>query len=377
MARMESYTILIEAQRPDEVEAVRRALGDADIPFRSGLMPDVPPRVIFSVPSDRVAHARAAIVGHVPTHGWIEDRDDDALPRAPGLAPPDERTSRRRPAPAVGADPDERVSVTRRAVTAEEAMDGLDEILGEALGLVATDLVPEPPDRTRSPHAERPADEGAVPGDSGEDERARFPARSFALAASLVVFHAVLVLVTGGAGDVGRELLDRGVLLRGSTLAEPWRLLTSLALHADLRHVLANGLSTVVFAVPLLEWVGLRRAAGIYLAAGVGGSLTALSLARVGQGFLGSSGAVAGLFGAWAVLALERARHADLPRRARIRALGIAFLVLPGLLTPFTPDGKPISVASHIGGLVTGMLVGALLSGLVARLQGDDPLFDA
>lgn len=178
----------------------------------------------------------------------------------------------------------------------------------------------------------------------------------------LILLHLALAFWSGGPLPPGRELLTQGGLLRGATLEQPWRLLTSLFLHSGPAHALWNGLSTLVFAVPLLGSLGLTRTALIYLVSGLGGGLAALQFAAPGTLIVGSSGAVAGLFGAWVVLTLRRARRATLGRRERIRALGIAMLVLPALVQPHTAAGEPISVSSHIGGLVTGMLIGAFLS---------------
>ena len=85
---------------------------------------------------------------------------------------------------------------------------------------------------------------------------------------------------------------------------------------------------------------------------------------------IGSSGAVAGLFGAWVVVTFRWARREALERRARIRTMGIALLFLPSLLNPVTSSGQPISVSSHLGGLATGMVVGALLSSRMAPRDG-------
>jgi rhomboid protease GluP len=182
------------------------------------------------------------------------------------------------------------------------------------------------------------------------------------IVAAVIALHLLLVLAVD-AGLLSRQaIVEQGALRRGATLVEPWRLVTSLVLHSSVRHVLANGLSMLVFAVPLLGWVGLPRAAMVYLAAGIGGGITAVALADFGVSILGSSGAVAGLFGAWVVLALERASLADLPGRARLRTAGIALLVLPSLVNPLTAEGRPVSVSSHLGGALTGMLVGMALS---------------
>jgi len=192
------------------------------------------------------------------------------------------------------------------------------------------------------------------------------------LVAALVLVHLGLVFWGSGPFPPGRELLLRGGLLRGATLEQPWRLATSLFLHSDPAHALWNGLSTLVFAVPLLSGLGFARTTLIYVVSGLGGGLAALYFADPGTLILGSSGAVAGLFGAWTVLTLRRARRLPLVGRQRVRTLGIAVLVLPSLLQPATAAGQPISVSSHLGGLVTGMLIGAVLSVGLAPEGGEE-----
>ncbi len=194
-----------------------------------------------------------------------------------------------------------------------------------------------------------------------------FPWGAVRAAGAVVLLHLAIVFWTGGPLPGGHAALDAGLLVAGRTLAEPWRLLTSLFLHADPTHALSNGVSMLVFAVPLIVELGYRRTILIYLAAGIGGGLTALSFAREGTAILGSSGAVAGLFGAWVSWRLARAHAAVLPWRARVRAIGIGMLVLPSFLTPMTPSGHPVSVGSHVGGLLTGMAIGAILHRSLTR----------
>ncbi len=167
-----------------------------------------------------------------------------------------------------------------------------------------------------------------------------------------------------------------GALLKGRMLDEPWRVFTALFLHSGPVHAFWNGASTLVFAVPLLTDRGYALTGLVYFASGLGGSLTALHFAPGGTLIIGSSGAVAGLFGAWMVLALRRDRWAPLGWRARIRTLGIAMLVVPSLLGPLSATGQSISVSSHLGGLATGMAIGALLSSGLPRLRArpDDGL---
>jgi len=189
-----------------------------------------------------------------------------------------------------------------------------------------------------------------------------FPWPEIRTVAAVVLAHLALLFASGGHSPLLPGLREGGAILAGRTLAEPWRLISAMFLHVDLRHVFWNGVSMLVFAVPLLLYLGRRRTGLIYLAAGVGGGICAAWLARPGTLILGSSGAVAGLFGAWVVLTLRRARQARLGWRGRVRSLGIALLVLPSLLSPTNAQGHPVSVASHVGGLLTGMLIGGVIS---------------
>jgi rhomboid protease GluP len=200
----------------------------------------------------------------------------------------------------------------------------------------------------------------------------RFPAGELLGVSTLVLVHLSIVVWAERAGEAGWSLVRQGALLAGRTMEEPWRLLTSLLLHGDPQHVLWNGLSMAVFAVPLLADLGILRTLAIYLAAGVGGGIAAVSFAPTGSSIIGSSGAVSGLFGAWVVMTLWRARATDLPRRSRIRALGLAMLVLPSLLNPLSSTGRPVSISSHVGGLATGMLIGALLARSFAVSQPEE-----
>lgn len=197
---------------------------------------------------------------------------------------------------------------------------------------------------------------------------ARFPAGAVQAAAGLALAHLLVVLWAASPWNPGIDVAGRFGLSRETALAEPWRFLTYLAVHADARHAFWNGVSLVVFAVPLIEWLGRPRALLVYLAAGAGGGWVGLQLLDPGVRLVGCSGAVAGLFGAWILLTLRRARVERL-WRGRMRTWGIAALYLPSLLQPQTADGRPISVGAHVGGLVTGMAIGALLARLVWRVE--------
>lgn len=198
-----------------------------------------------------------------------------------------------------------------------------------------------------------------------------FPWHPVLVCAGIVAIHVGIALALRAWPDLGNAVLRSGAL-GGIAMIEPWRFVTSLWLHSGPRHVLWNGVAMIVFAVPLIQQVGYWRTAAIYLGSGIGGGMTAVAFAPAGTFVIGSSGAVAGLFGAWAVMKWAAAGSGSLAWRIRIRAAGIGLLVLPSLLTPETPDGRAISVESHVGGFVTGMVVGAVIAfGLIGRLRGE------
>jgi membrane associated rhomboid family serine protease len=190
------------------------------------------------------------------------------------------------------------------------------------------------------------------------DEDAAFPVAPLVAASALFLLHFGIVLFAVGASPSIHRLAALGGLVTGGTLRQPFRLVTSLFLHADPSHALWNGVSMLAFAVPLIVRQGYLRTSAIYLAAGIAGCLASLATTTAGTVTIGSSGAVAGLFGAWVADALLRAREHPMSRRARIRTAGIALLVLPSLLQPATPSGDAISVASHLGGLAVGLALG-------------------
>jgi len=199
---------------------------------------------------------------------------------------------------------------------------------------------------------------------------ARFPAGAVQIVAAVLLLHVGLVGWILGPGPPGAELFRAAGLVPERIGAEPWRLITAMFLHVDLAHALWNGLSMLIFAVPLLTRLGVARTALIYLVAGIGGGLTAVAFARDGTVIIGSSGAVAGLFGGWIVYTLVATRHDAPGWRYRVRILGVALLFLPSLLNPTTSTGQSVSVTSHLGGLLTGMLIGALISARMV-LRGD------
>ena len=85
------------------------------------------------------------------------------------------------------------------------------------------------------------------------EERARFPRRAVAAVLAVVAFHLMIVAWMELGFPPGRGLIVYGGLEKGAVLSQPWRLVTSLAVHSSFPHALWNGVSMLVFAVPLIS----------------------------------------------------------------------------------------------------------------------------
>lgn len=128
-----------------------------------------------------------------------------------------------------------------------------------------------------------------------------------------------------------------------------YRLLTSMFLHFGVVHFALN--MWVLYLVgPALERVlGRVRFAALYLLSGLGGSALSYALGPVSEVAAGASGAVFGLFAAFAVV--QRRRGGDLS--------GIGATIVLNLVFTFAVPN--IDWRGHVGGLITGALVATAL----------------
>ncbi|GEM_PF-512295 len=154
-------------------------------------------------------------------------------------------------------------------------------------------------------------------------------------------------------------------IMDGAALAhgEWWRLFTATWLHADLAHLAMNA----IFGFLFLGLVMGRYGPGVgvlaaYLA-GVGGNVTSWLVYGDSHRGLGASGVVMGALGLLTIqsVALLKRRNAN---TFRLFASGI-FAGL--LLFVFLGVSLESDVVAHLGGFITGLLLGSLLA-LAPRL---------
>jgi rhomboid protease GluP len=196
-----------------------------------------------------------------------------------------------------------------------------------------------------------------------EQGMSHWPSCTIAIAGSLIAAFAWQCIES--AGDSGTGVIQTFALDRESVRAgQWWRLLTCTGLHGGFGHLFGNLSALYVLGMALEHAVGPARVLVAYLVSGIGGSL--LSIALNPGPSVGASGAVFGMLGMTATV-LFRHRTSIAVRDRRIYGVLVAWMiysVATGLLSPMIDNG------AHIGGLVTGILLGLGLGGSLRVLQG-------
>jgi membrane associated rhomboid family serine protease len=144
--------------------------------------------------------------------------------------------------------------------------------------------------------------------------------------------------------QTGQDLLGPG----GISAGEYYRLVTSMFLHLGPLHLLTNMWALWVLGRTLEAVLGPIRFLVLYLVAGLGGSV-AVYLFSPYPGGAGASGAIFGLFSALFII-LKRLRR-DTSSIIPLLVINLAISFVPG-----------ISLAAHLGGLVTGAIVAFALA---------------
>jgi rhomboid protease GluP len=181
------------------------------------------------------------------------------------------------------------------------------------------------------------------------------------LIAATVIISLSAILSTEGAFLYDAFELDKLKVAAG----EYWRLFTVTLLHGSpeagffipsLMHLGFN-MYALYLVGPIVErWWGGLRFLVFYLACAAGGSIGSFVFGG-DQPSVGASGAIFGLFGL--LLAANRIHH-PVDRQGRYLVQQLGGLILINILFGFAIPG--IDNAAHLGGLATGLWLGALLA---------------
>ncbi len=185
--------------------------------------------------------------------------------------------------------------------------------------------------------------------------------------ANVLIF---LAMVSAGLGFMSfgaKDLIDWGANYKPLTEnGQWWRLLSSMFLHGGFMHLLGNMYGLLFAGIFLEPVMGRKKYAWSYLATGIAAS--AVSLWWHGAMVsVGASGAIFGLYGIFVVLLLTK----SLP------ALNMAFLVnvlvFVGYNLVLGMSGG-IDNAAHLGGLLSGVIIGLIIYPGVKENQYELPV---
>jgi membrane associated rhomboid family serine protease len=170
------------------------------------------------------------------------------------------------------------------------------------------------------------------------------------IAVNAAVFAWTVVTSGSLARNAAAPLFHQWALVPGAVAdGEWWRLVTGGFLHFGPIHLLFNMMALWVIGRDVETALGHGRFLAVYLVSLIGGSAAVMLLTAPGANVAGASGAVFGLMGALAVLL----------RRLRVPLGQVGGLIAVNLAITFLLPG--ISVAGHLGGLVTGAAATAAL----------------
>jgi membrane associated rhomboid family serine protease len=189
---------------------------------------------------------------------------------------------------------------------------------------------------------------------------------------SINVVVAIVSFLTGGIGSVagggmggllgsGTSLTEWGSVIGSAVYGNPavehgiahgewYRLITAMFLHYGLLHLGLNMYALWVLGRDLERVLGPLRFTALYLLAGLGGNVAAYLFSAPNAATAGASTAVFGLMaGIFVVL-----------RRLKLSVAPILPIIVINIVFTFTVAS--ISVAGHLGGLVVGAIVAAILA---------------
>jgi len=183
------------------------------------------------------------------------------------------------------------------------------------------------------------------------------------IAINVAVYVILLILSVAAGGLEPLGGINEGILINAGAQVNPlvaqgqvWRIFTAMFLHLNLLHIGLNMLS-LFFIGGVVELVyGKWRYLVIYLGSGIVGGIVTYFL-QPGAAAVGASGAIFGVFGALGVFYFVN-RQA-LGRYGTGAITNWLFWLGLNLVFGFSVAG--IGIWDHIGGLVAGIIIAALL----------------
>ncbi|MFJ8460340.1 rhomboid family intramembrane serine protease [Lysinibacillus xylanilyticus] len=174
----------------------------------------------------------------------------------------------------------------------------------------------------------------------------------YPVVSTLIAINLVLYVITILPG-IGTLVMNYGIQVNFLVEnGEWWRIFSAMFLHANFSHVFFNMFSLFLFGPELEKIAGKARFITIYLLSGIVGNMATYLLHESSYGSLGASGAIFGIFGAFGALVYYTRRTMPM-----LRKLILPIIIISVIMTFLQPD---VNVYAHLGGLVTGFLLGLI-----------------
>jgi len=186
---------------------------------------------------------------------------------------------------------------------------------------------------------------------------AKFPATKFIVAINIIIFVAMVIVSGGQAATTPTVamLQEWGANFGPLTLnGEWWRLFTSMFLHIGFVHIAFNMAALWNLGESTEGLFGTPRMLNIYLLSGLGGSCCSM-LFNPGITSAGASGAIFGIYGA--LFAYFFANRKAMGKEAFLAGTKSATAFLA--LNIFMGIAFHFDNFCHVGGLITGFIVGS------------------
>ncbi len=177
---------------------------------------------------------------------------------------------------------------------------------------------------------------------------------------ALVIINILVFAVLEIIGDTTspRFMIEYGASYTPMVLeGQYWRLFTAMFLHFGFEHLAYNMFSLIFLGDILESIVGPVRYLAIYLAGGLGGNILSLYMSVHSGSYkvsAGASGAIFAVMGAFFYIAIRNRRTFG---KEGMRRLGmmVVLMIMQGLVD------RGVDQSAHMGGMITGFLLGILL----------------
>jgi len=179
---------------------------------------------------------------------------------------------------------------------------------------------------------------------------------------NILMFLIMVFTGTDLIAPTGEDLIQWGANFTPKTLDGGWwRLLISCFLHIGILHLILNLYALMYIGIMLEPFLGKARFLSAYLLAGVAASVSSLWWHDLSIS-AGASGAIFGMYGVFlALLTTKLLGQTDQKALLTSTAVFVGYNLLYGLKAESNVDN-----AAHIGGLVSGLIIGyALVPSLI------------